>query len=93
MSDREITLQLAATMRVAVRPQDLDPLFDLAPELTEWSINSAADHSAEDRRGTLRVSAWTQDRGEAARAILRLAPAEAGLREQLVGDDFEGVGL
>lgn len=88
MNDREITLQLAVAMRVEVSASSLDPLFDLGPELTEWSINSA-----HDRRGTLRVSTWTRDRAQAARALERLAPAQNALRAQLVGDDYEGIGL
>lgn len=88
MSDREITLELAAATRVTLSPTALDPLFALAPELIEWSINSASDH-----RGTLRVSAWTRDRVRAERELARIAPALATTRAQLVGDDYEGVGL
>jgi hypothetical protein len=86
--DRDLTLRLAAAAGVAVDEARLAPLFDLAPDLTEWSINPAAD-----RRGTLRVSTWTRDRAAGAAQLARLAPELAAVRARLVGDDHEGLGL
>ncbi len=88
MDDRELTLRLAAAAGVAVDAARLQPLFDLAPELTEWSINPAADP-----RGTLRASVWTRDRDAGAAALARIAPELSATRAQLLGDDFEGLGL
>jgi hypothetical protein len=88
MDDRELTLRLAAAAGVAVDAAQLAPLFDAAPELTEWSINPASD-----RRGTLRVSVWTRDRDAGAAALERIAPELRATREQLLGDDYEGIGL
>lgn len=88
MDDRERTLALAAVAGVRVTEAELAPLFDLDPELVEWSVNSGPDP-----RGTLRVSTWTSDPGKGARAFGRLAPALRELRACLLGDDHEGLGL
>src|SRR5262245_39435873 len=88
MDDRGLTEQLAEAARVRVTGAELDALFSFAPELTEWSMNAAAD-----RRGALRVSAWTKDRGGARAVVERFAPRSVAMRDGLVGDDFEGVGL
>jgi hypothetical protein len=88
MDDRELTQRLAAASGVAASAAQLAPLFDLAPDLTEWSINPASD-----RRGTLRVSVWTRDRGAGAAALERLAPELCATRARLIGDDYEGLGL
>jgi hypothetical protein len=87
MDDRELTRQLAGAVGVDA-PAELATLFDLGPELVEWSINSGPDP-----RGALRVSAWTRDRGRAAAALARLAPGHVATREQLLDDDYEGLGL
>jgi len=89
MDDRETTLQLATVLGVTVSASELDPLFEIAPELIEWSINSAAD-----ARGVLRTSAWTRDHARAAAVIARVAPELTSVRERLLDDgDFEGLGL
>jgi hypothetical protein len=88
MDDRELTLRLAAAAGVDAALAHLAPLFDLSPELVEWSVNPAADP-----RGTLRVSAWTKDRAAAAAALDRMAPELRAVRDRLVGDDYEGLGL
>lgn len=88
MDDREMTLGLAAAAGVTVDAAQIAPLFDLAPELTEWSINPASD-----RRGTLRISTWTRDRAAASAALDRIAPELRAVRERLLGDDYEGLGL
>jgi len=86
MNDRALTLELASTLGVAVTDDALAPLFALAPELVEWSINAGPDP-----RGTLRVAAWTRDRARVARVI---PPEHAAMRDHLLcGDDFEGLGL
>src|SRR5262245_8850081 len=87
MDDRGLTEELAVAARVQVTGAELDGLFSFAPELTEWSMNAAAD-----RRGALRVSAWTKDRGAARGVVERFAPGFGGMRDGLVGGDFEGVG-
>jgi hypothetical protein len=89
MDDRETTLQLATALGVAVASSELDPLFEIAPELIEWSINSAGDP-----RGALRTSAWTRDHARAAAVIARDAPELASVRDRLVDDgEYEGLGL
>src|ERR1044071_5201126 len=88
MDDRALTEELAAAARVQVARAELDALFSFTPELTEWSLNAATD-----RRGALRTSLWTKDRGAAAAVIERFVPRFGAMREALVGDDFEGVGL
>jgi hypothetical protein len=88
MDDRALTEELARAACVQVTSAELDALFGFTPALTEWSLNAAAD-----RRGALRTSLWTTDRGAAAAVVERLAPRHGAMREALVGDDFEGVGL
>jgi hypothetical protein len=88
MDDRALTEELAVIARVQVARAELDALFSFTPELTEWSMNAAAD-----RRGALRTSLWTKDRGAAAAVVERFAPQFGVAREALVGQDFEGVGL
>ena len=88
MDDHEITRELAAAIGVPDTIDALAPLIELAPELVEWSINGDADP-----RGTLRISAWTKDRTRAAAAMAKLAPDHVSVRERLLGDDFEGIGL
>ncbi|MEO8840152.1 MAG: hypothetical protein ABI591_28995 [Kofleriaceae bacterium] len=89
MDDFATTMQLAATMNLPTPGPELASLFELAPELVEWSINSVSDP-----RGTLRVSAWTRDRWRAARALELLAPERTSIRETLVdSEEYEGVGL
>ena len=88
MDDRGLTEQLAAAARVQVTEGELDALFSFTPELTEWSMNAAAD-----RRGALRVSAWTKDRSAVRGVVEWFAPGFGAMRDGLVGEDFEGVGL
>ncbi|HEY0992577.1 MAG TPA: hypothetical protein VGD80_36235 [Kofleriaceae bacterium] len=88
MDDRALTEQLVAAARVQVTKGELDALFSFTPELTEWSMNAAGD-----RRGTLRTSVWTKDRGAARAVVERFAPGFGAMRDGLVGEDFEGVGL
>ncbi len=89
VDDFALTLRLAEVMNVPASAKELAPLFDLAPELVEWSINSA-----HDPRGTLRVSTWTRDRLAATRALAILAPESLTMRDMLVdADEYEGVGL
>jgi len=88
MDDLAITLQLAAALGVPVRSDELEPVFSIAPELTEWSINAVADP-----RGTLRIGCFTRQRAAVARAIARLAPDHLALRDALLDDDLEGLGL
>jgi hypothetical protein len=88
MDDRELTLRIAAAAGVGLDAAQLAPLFEVVPELTEWSINPGAD-----RRGTLRVSVWTRDRPAGAAALARFAPELAATRAALIGDDYEGLGL
>jgi hypothetical protein len=88
MDDRALTEELAVAARVQVTRAELDALFSFAPELTEWSMNAAAD-----RRGALRTSLWTKDRGAVAAVVERFAPRFGVVREALVSQDFEGVGL
>jgi hypothetical protein len=88
MDDRALTEELAVAARVQVTRAELDALFSFTPASTEWSMNAAAD-----RRGALRTSLWTKDRGAAAAIVERFAPWFGEAREALVGQDFEGVGL
>ena len=82
-------MQLAAAMDVPAPGPELAALFELAPELVEWSVNSVSDP-----RGTLRVSAWSRDRWRAARALELLAPDQTSIRELLVdAEEYEGLGL
>lgn len=82
-------MELAAAMQLPAPGPEIPLLFELAPELVEWSLNSASDP-----RGTLRVSGWTRDRFRAARVLERLAPAQTTIREVLVdAEEYEGVGL
>ena len=88
MDDRELLRDLAAAAGLPVDEAALEALYETAPELTEWSINPAAD-----RRGTLRVSVWTRDRDAGATALDQLAPELCATRARLLGDDYEGLGL
>jgi hypothetical protein len=88
VDDRQRTLALAAAVGVALRDDDLAPLYAMPVALTEWSINDV-----DDPRGALRVSVWTEDHRGAGDVVARLAPAFAGDRERLLGDDVEGIGL
>lgn len=91
MDDRALTGRLAEAAGVAVDAAQLAALFEMSPELTEWSLNPAAD-----RRGALRVSAWTRDRAAGAAAMARVAPVIAPTRAALLGadgGDYEGWGL
>lgn len=82
-------MQLATAMNVPAPGTELASLFELEPELVEWSLNSVSDP-----RGTLRVSAWTRNRWRAARALELLAPDRTSIREMLVDpEEYEGIGL
>lgn len=109
MDDHALTIQLAAAAGVTAPKAELAALFELEPELVEWSVNdrggaaeaaegregAVGDESAGrgDPRGTLRVSAWTRDRARAEKVLARLAPDYVDLRQQLVAEDYEGLGL
>jgi hypothetical protein len=88
MDDRALTSLLAAAAHVQASPDELDAVFAVRPALTEWSLNPAAD-----RRGALRVSLWTKDRPAAVGVVERFAPALLPIRDALVGEELEGVGL
>jgi hypothetical protein len=87
MDDRRTTLELAAALGVDAIGEPLATLCSLPSELTEWSVNPGA------ARGTLRVSAWTMDRTLASTTLARLAPDCVPLRDALIADDYEGLGL
>lgn len=89
VDDFALTMRLAEAMNVPAAAPELASLFEVAPELVEWSINSA-----HDPRGTLRMSVWTRDRMRAARALHVLAPDRIAMRDLLVDpEEYEGVGL
>jgi hypothetical protein len=87
MTDREITTRVAAAVHVDVSDEVLAPLFAFEPVTTEWSFNASRE------RGTFRVSTWTGDRAAARAALELIAPEQLALRDALVADDLEGVGL
>ncbi|HTR49327.1 MAG TPA: hypothetical protein VMJ10_01390 [Kofleriaceae bacterium] len=85
-----MTDRLAAAVGIAASADVLAPLFAFTPVVTEWSFNAGNAGSA---RGAFRVSTWTGDHAAARAALARIAPDQLALRDSLVADDLEGVGL